>query len=270
MCVGGLKMLKKSLALLLGVILGCNIVWAASPDIRIPKDNYTRIGDCSIWLCLPTGFTNGDCSHAMSSFVARQVRVAFKRLYTDLPLARFCFFDMYVNNRQSFNFESLLGLLIPKAMANDVVVDDDGNKTQVPADVNYSESEYGKFGGDDHNDPDLGHSFTTKPIAIVDRQIVCAEGAAYREHNSNGTYGRWKCSRTTIVGYNEYDGEQCLKTGEMIYGSGVLIDSGTRTAKSGKKFCNRVENETCVFVRGQLQGNCYKYNAINFYEPMVP
>ena len=256
-------MLKKTIALLLGGILSFNVL-AASPDIRVPKDNHTRLGDCSIWLCLPTGFTNGDCSHAMSSFMARQVRVAFKRLYTDLPLARFCFFDMYVNenNQDKFNFETFLDLLVPKVMANE---------TQVPDDVNYSENEYGKFGGDSPDDPDLGHSFTTKPIAIVDRQIVCAEGAAHRVYNSHGgDTGRWKCSRTTIVGYNEYDGEQCLKTGEMIYGSGVLIDSGTRTAKSGKKFCNRVENETCVFVRGQLQGNCYKYNAIDFYEPKRP
>lgn len=78
---------------------------------------------------------------------------------------------MYVNNRKSFNFETFLDLLVPKAMANEVMIDDDGNETQVP-DVNYSENEYGKFGGDSPDDPDLGHSFTTKPIAIVDRQIV--------------------------------------------------------------------------------------------------
>ena len=282
---GYLKAFVFSLMLVIG-----DQSFAASPNIRPPRDNNTRLADCSIWLCLPMGFSNGDCSRAMAAFSARQVRVMYKRLFTDLPLARFCYFDQYVKNdlkqEQTSNSEALLAQnlsqnqvqedpkikswdlldwIFPKAMAQDV------SNVDVPDDVNYSESEYGKFGGDDPNDPDLGHSFTTTPMAVIDEQRVCLSYSKYLDCASNGTHCKvkYRCNRSGTIPYQEFLGENCSKVSEPIYASGLLADSGTRTSK-GRKFCNKVYNRTCVYVRGELQGSCYDYLNFEFYKPQKP
>lgn len=273
----------KSLILLLGAAALSTQCLAASPNIRIPMDNYTRESDCSIWLCLPAGFSNGDCSRAMSAFMARQVRIMYKRVYTDLPLARFCFYDQYVMNGKgkessetvppAFNFlRDPLDLIFPAAYAADEVQDEE---IPIPEDMNYSENEFGKFGGDLYDDPDRGHSFVTRPKATRDEQIVCKPGMVrtWTTCNSDGTNCQThkQCMQTEVLSFQEFEGEDCSRVSGMEYDDyGVLIDSGTRTSESGTKFCNRVVNETCVYVQGQLQGTCYNYNGQVLYEPDVP
>ena len=253
----------------------CASTWAASPDIRVPKTNMTRLADCAIWLCLPMGFTNGDCSQAMSAFSARQVRIAYKRIYTDLPYMRFCQYNMYVRNSpvrpqnpyKPYTAErgllaDLMNMLIPAAHAEDMT-------EEMPEDLNTVPNEYGEFGG---GDPDIQHTFQVHPIAVRDPQTVCRPGAAYRHSSCNGngsncrTY--WTCSATMELPYQEWDGERCLETGERLYDiRGILIHSGTRTEHSGQEFCNRLVNRTGVFVRGELQGDWYRYDAFIYYRP---
>ena len=263
----------------------CASAWAASPDIRVPKNNMTRLADCAIWLCLPMGFTNGDCSQAMSAFSARQVRIAYKRIYTDLPYMRFCQYQMYVNNSpvkgqkpyQPYRQErgllaELMDLLIPAAYSEEHYYPETQYEvSEVPVDVDSVPNQYGEFGG---GDPDIQHTFQVHPVAVRDPQTVCRPGAAYRHSSCNGngsncrTY--WTCSATMELPYHEWDGEQCLETGERIYDiNGILIHSGTRTEHTGQEFCNRQINRTGVFVRGELQGDWYRYNSFYYYLPGI-
>ena len=270
--------LVKQFTLAAAGMLLTGAVWAASPNIRVPGDQGTRYSDCSIWLCLPQGFSdsNGGCSmyNSMGAFSARQVRVVHKRIYTDLPLARYCTYPFFAGNGPVKNVpvpehRSLLDNLMPWNWIGTAVADET-ETPQLPADIDEEPRIYGEFGDSAESGPDHGNSFQVRPKAVIDEQLVCVPGMVRTWSSCNGSGSNCtthrQCLQTMVVPHEEFWDQYCDKLDDPVYDDyGILIESNAVTSDGRKPYCNRTRHQTSVWTQGVLQGEPWEYDGDVLY-----